>query len=174
LTEISSKNYYKNWRFLIAPHEIDEKSIQQIETLSPNATYRFSEIKSPILYEEEAILILNTIGQLSTAYQYADAVFIGGGFDKSIHNILEPAVFGIPITFGPNYHRFIEAVELVNLKGAVPIQSAKDLIVWFERLQIAAYRMEKGIVCRDYTKKNRGATQEVINYLNKKYVLKLI
>lgn len=174
LTEISSRNYYKNWCFLIAPHEIDERSIQQVETWSSNTTYRFSEIKPPISYKKDAILILNTIGQLSTAYQYADAVFIGGGFDKSIHNILEPAVFGIPITFGPNYHRFIEAIELVHQKGAIPIQSANEFIAWFEALQTVAYRTEKGTICRTYTWQNKGATQKIINYLNKKYVLKSI
>ena len=174
LSKIIPEQYYENWCFLIAPHEIDEKSIRQIEAWSPIATYRFSEMESPIIYQKDAILILNTIGQLSTAYQYAEAVFIGGGFDKSIHNILEPAVFGMPITFGPNYHRFIEAVELVKQEGAIPIQSVDEFIAWFERLQIATYRQEKGAICRTYTWQNKGATNKIINYLNKKNILKPI
>jgi len=167
LAKILTKNYYENWCFLIAPHEIEEQHIQQIEAWSPITSYRFSEIEPPVLNREAAILILNTIGQLSTAYQYADAVFIGGGFDKSIHNILEPAVFGIPIAFGPNYYRFVEAIELVNNKGALSIQSINEFIDWLEQLQTETYRTETGNICRTYTWQNRGATKKIINYLNK-------
>lgn len=172
LSIISKKAYCENWRFLIAPHEIEEASIHQIENLSPLTTYRFSKIHPSNIANENAILILNTIGQLIRAYQYADAVYIGGGFDKSIHNILEPAVFGVPITFGPNYHRFMEATELVNKNGAFSIQSARDWISWFEQLQTIEKRTEKGAICRNYTWKNKGATEKIINYLNKKNVLK--
>lgn len=174
LTKISNKNNLENWCFLIAPHEIDEASIRQIEALSTRATYRFSEKKQPIYFNENTILLLDTIGQLSTAYQYADAVFIGGGFDKSIHNILEPAVFGIPIAFGPKYHRFAEAVDLINTNGAFCVQSTTDWIYWFEQLQKTEKRRAIGAICRNYTWQNKGATQKIINYLNKKNITKSI
>ncbi len=174
LSEISDKNDLKNWRFLIAPHEIDDRSIQQLETLSTRTTYRFSEKNRPISFNENAIFILDTIGQLSASYQYADAVFIGGGFDKSIHNILEPAVFGIPIAFGPKYHRFAEAVDLINTNGAFCVQSTTDWIFWFEQLQTVKNRTEIGALCKKYTWQNKGATKQIINYLNKKNILNSI
>lgn len=171
---ISEKRYYKDWRFLIAPHEIEASNIQEIETLSPIPTYRFLEKTERILSATPCLFILDTIGQLSAAYQYATAVFIGGGFDKSIHNILEPAVFGVPISFGPRYHRFTEAMELVKKQGAYPINSSRALVAWFEQLQEAEKRKQIGAICKNYTWQNKGTTQKIINYLIKKNVLKSI
>ncbi len=171
---ISTKQYYEHWHFLIAPHEIELSKIQQIEALSLIPTYRFSTKKAQINPIAPSLFILDTIGQLSAAYQYADAVYIGGGFDKSIHNILEPAVFGMPISFGPQYHRFTEAVELVKKGGAISINSSLELVAWFDQLQTTEKREQIGKTCRDYTKQNKGATQKIINYLIKKNILKSI
>lgn len=171
---ISKKQYYENWCFLIAPHEIETSNIQKIEGLSPIPTYRYSEKEERMLPTASSLFILDTIGQLSAAYQYATAVFIGGGFDKSIHNILEPAVFGVPISFGPQYRRFTEAVELVKKGGAISINSSQALVAWFDQLQTTEKREQIGKICRDYTRQNKGTTQDIINYLIKKNVLKSI
>ena len=166
LSVIKTKDYHQHWCFLIAPHEIEESNIQQIEIWSSAPTYRFSQLTNPIDFNKNGILLLNTIGLLSQAYQYADAAFIGGGFGKSIHNILEPAAFGVPIIFGPNYHQFPEAVDLVTQKGAFSIQSAKEILTWFEALQVSEYSNQLGSVCKNYIWQNKGATQKIISYFN--------
>ncbi len=171
LKAISAKSYYSDWCFLIAPHEIEPSNIEQIENLSPKNTYRFSSKDTRNLSPETTIFILDTIGQLSRAYQYADAVFIGGGFDKNIHNILEPAVFGVPIGIGPNYHRFTEAVELIERGGVEVIHLSKDFLSWFEQLQQIEIRTSTGLSCKNYIQQNKGSTLIIINYLNKINIL---
>ena len=165
LERIKVTPFFKDWRFLIAPHEIDNASIEQIEHLSPMPIIRFTHKNKIDFAQEITLMILDTIGQLSTAYQYADMVFIGGGFDKSIHNLLEPAVFGLPICFGPKHHHFKEAIDLIELGGAAAIQDAKGLTHWFTSLQATQEREKIGQICKKYTWQNKGATQKIIDYL---------
>ena len=163
---ILNKNYFKNWCFLLAPHEIDERNIKQMEMISPLPFNRFTIENQQLVGGDNQIFILDTIGQLSTAYQYADAVFIGGGFDKSIHNILEPAVFGIPICFGPNHHKFQEAKDLINRGGAFSFSTVKELLRWFQQINEVEKREEIDSINEDYILQSKGATNNIINYLN--------
>lgn len=172
LTLILKTNAIKNWRFLVAPHEVDNGTIKQIEAISLLPTYRYSKIETIKKIEKNSIFILDTIGQLSTAYQYADAVFIGGGFDKGIHNILEPAVFGVPICFGPNYNKFQESKDLIALGGAFPFNSTKELIQWFWIINEVEKRKKIGAITKNYMLQNKGVTNVVIKYLNNKNILK--
>ena len=112
----------------------------------------------------QMILILDTIGMLSSVYQYADISYIGGGFGKGIHNILETAVFGNPIIFGPNHTKFGEAVELKGKGGAIGINNKEEFgKVFLTLLEDKKKREEKGAVCKQFVAKNKGATQEIIN-----------
>ena len=79
-------------------------------------------------------LIINTIGILSSVYRYADIAYIGGGFGVGIHNILEAAVYGIPVVFGPNYHKFKEAIDLVAEGGAFTVKEYSEVEILFNKL----------------------------------------
>lgn len=114
----------KQMKILIAPHNIDEKHLSEIEELFPNQTIRYSQFNET----NQRILILDSIGQLTNAYQYADFAYIGGGFTGNLHNILEPGVFGVPIFFGPHFSRFPEA-ELFISQGVAFSVSNSDLLM---------------------------------------------
>ncbi len=105
-------------KLIIAPHEVHEERIKSILKLFyTKKVLRYSEAEENNI-EAADVLIIDQIGILSGLYQYCDIAYIGGGFGKGIHNILEAATFGKPIIFGPNYQKFKEAVDLIDLGGA--------------------------------------------------------
>lgn len=170
LDKYFEKKYAENWKFLLVPHEIDENHLKKIEKYCPIATERFSAIKNnptnPI-----PLMILDTMGQLNNAYQYADMAYVGGGFDEGIHNILEPAVFGLPILIGPNYHKFKEARELVQLEIVLEHSNMEEFANNFKKLQNPVLIKKISRDCQAYLENNRGATQKIINYLINKNVI---
>ena len=109
-------NFPDKMKWVFAPHEIDKANIDRLLKLFKVSVVRFSQFNdaSP----DARVLIMDNIGMLSSAYRYAYISAIGGGFGKGIHNILEPACWGIPVMFGPRYTRFREAVELKAAGGA--------------------------------------------------------
>jgi 3-deoxy-D-manno-octulosonic-acid transferase len=98
-------------KIIIAPHNVSESNVKNIQLLLGEKAIKYTEFKN---YKEEQVLILDTIGQLSTAYYYGDIACIGGGFSGNLHNILEPAVFGLPVLFGSNHSKFPEADEFIE------------------------------------------------------------
>jgi 3-deoxy-D-manno-octulosonic-acid transferase len=111
-----------NKKFIIAPHNIDEAHVSAIEAQLVNLTERFTEKT-----KGKTILILNTIGHLASAYSYGEIAYIGGGFSGNLHNILEPAVFGLPVLFGPKYKRFPEASQFINLGIGFTVKTSEEL-----------------------------------------------
>jgi len=99
-------------RWILVPHEVRPKSIEQIQQLWPSTLSLYSQSEWP---EQSHTLVIDTMGLLAYLYAYAHLVWVGGGFGAGIHNILEPAVYGKPIFFGPKYDRFPEAEELIRL-----------------------------------------------------------
>ena len=118
------------------------------------------------------ILIIDNIGMLSRLYKYGYITYIGGGFGKGIHNTLEAAVYGRPVLFGPAYHKFQEAIDLINAGGAVSINNTEECISTIQKLitEEAAYRKscEKA---KDYVYANKGATQKIMQYIQEKRLL---
>jgi len=108
------------WKVILAPHNVDEASVQNIQQMLPNEYIRFSRF---VPKNQSKFLILDTIGMLAAAYKYADIAVIGGGFKSGIHNILEPAAFGAPMFFGPNHERFPEAKMFIAQGFATQIDS---------------------------------------------------
>jgi len=125
IADIAEK-YSGRMRFIIAPHEVDENVISAL-------LQRFQS-HHPLLYSQAShgnihsagVLIIDSVGKLSSIYQYASFAFIGGGFGKGIHNVLEAAVFGMPVFFGPNHKRFRESVELVEAGGGFSVHSTEE------------------------------------------------
>ena len=111
------------------------------------------------------VFIINTIGILTKIYSYADIAYVGGGYgNPGVHNLLEPATFGIPIIIGPNFSHFAEATALVNMKGCVSISTQKELNDAFENLiQNDDIRAEKGHICATFVQMNKNATQIILD-----------
>ncbi len=152
---------------IIAPHDISDSHLKQIT--SQLCDYQlYTELKS---YSEETqydkpVLIINTIGILKKIYKYARFAYVGGGFMSSIHNTQEALVFGCPVVVGPKYHRFVEAVDLVEKGGMFSVHNQEELDGIFEKLinDEDFYHKASGI-CQDYIQLSIGATEIIVDNL---------
>jgi 3-deoxy-D-manno-octulosonic-acid transferase len=152
-------------KWIIAPHNIKPEQINSLKQSIQKKTVLFSEREDKNLADYE-VFIIDTIGILTKIYSYADLAYVGGGFGHpGVHNLLEPATFGVPIICGPHYSHFAEATALVELGGCESIQSAQELPEALDTLvQNADIRHEKGHICKTFVQMNTGATQKIINY----------
>ena len=154
-------------KFVIAPHNIKQEQIKELKQSLLKKTVLYSEfITDPTLnLATFDVFIIDTIGILTKIYSYADIAYVGGGFgNPGIHNILEPATFGIPIIIGPNYSHFAEATALLDLQGCDTITTTDELTKKFNQLIIdEAYRSEKGHICSTFVTMNKGATTIILN-----------
>jgi 3-deoxy-D-manno-octulosonic-acid transferase len=112
--------------WIIAPHELSRGHLDSLQKRFPGSVL-FTELGEKVPGGTR-VIIVDTIGQLSYLYRYATLAYIGGGFGKGIHNILEAATYGLPVLFGPAFHKFAEAVELIKLGGAFPVNSEEVLL----------------------------------------------
>lgn len=153
-------------KFIIAPHNIKAEQITNIKSQITKSSVLFSE-KSNIDLSSFNVFIIDTIGILTKIYSYADIAYVGGGFgNPGVHNILEPATFGIPVVIGPNYSHFSEATALVNLEGCLTIKNQTQLNEAFDLLlQNEDERLEKGHICSTFVQMNKGATQTLISHI---------
>ena len=113
-------------KWIIAPHELSEGHIRSLQKRFPGSVL-FTELGEKVP-EGTRVILVDTIGMLSYLYRYGSMAYIGGGFGKGIHNILEAATYGLPVIFGPEYGKFSEALELTSLGAAFPIGSEIELI----------------------------------------------
>ena len=151
---------------IIAPHEPTVEHLEQLEnTLSGKMEYiRFSLLNN---YKNERVIIIDSIGVLLTLYSYADAVFVGGSFKQGIHNILEPAVYGIPVLFGPKHKNSQEAIALEQIGGGFVIKDKKQLYRNLRRIfSDKLYREAAGKICSGFVKENIGATARILEEIN--------
>lgn len=119
-------------KVIIAPHNIDEKHVKAICNQLKRSCVRYTEFEDGVNAE---ILVLDTIGQLSNAYFYGSLSYVGGGFSGSLHNILEPAVFGLPVIFGPKHSRFPEAQQFIDEGFGFSVQSSEALIEAIKKIE---------------------------------------
>jgi 3-deoxy-D-manno-octulosonic-acid transferase len=157
-------------KFVIAPHNIKQEQILNLKNQIQKKTILFSEnVETRLIasLQEYNVFIIDTIGILTKIYSYADIAYVGGGLGTSgLHNILEPATFGVPVVIGPNYSHFAEATALVNMGGCVSIQNQTQLNEAFDLLlHNEDERLEKGHICSTFVQMNKGATQTIMNYI---------
>jgi 3-deoxy-D-manno-octulosonic-acid transferase len=162
---INSTNH--KLKFIIAPHNIKSEQIQQLKNSITKKTALYSTKNNATLAEFD-VFIIDTVGILTKIYSYADIAYVGGGFgNPGVHNILEPATFGVPIVIGPNYSHFAEATALVNMEGCVSISNKKELNEAFENLiQNEDIRHEKGHICSTFVQMNKNATTIILKQLD--------
>lgn len=149
-------------KLLIAPHDVSESRIKNMQNKYPNSI-RYSRGKESV---NTNILIIDKIGLLSYLYRYGDVAYVGGGFGKGIHNLAEASVYGIPVVFGPNYKKFIEAEELLKRGGGFSISTAEELAAVIAKLfNDANYRKTCGDSGATYIFSGKGATGKIISKL---------
>jgi 3-deoxy-D-manno-octulosonic-acid transferase len=159
---IKLAKYDKEVIMLLIPHEPTIQNLERIENELRGALdcIRFSHLNS---YKNERIIIIDSVGILLTLYAYGDLAFVGGSFKQNIHNVLEAAVYGIPVLFGPKIENSQESGELLRQGGGILIRNQKEayrqLRTFFLNEDL---RKEKGKVASDYVKENLGATEKIL------------
>jgi len=154
----STLNKLKDTKVIIAPHEIHESRISSIEASLTQKIIKFSDLKSSTNSEDFDVLIIDNIGILMHLYQYADVAYVGGAFGKGLHNILEPACFGVPVIFGNNYSKFPEAAQFLNAGIGNSISNNQEFELIFNEL------MESGNSAKvlAFMESQKGATTKII------------
>jgi len=152
---------------ILVPHEPTVAHLTALEERLNGgiSSLRFSEIVS---YAGENVVIVDSIGVLVSLYQYADLVYVGGGFGDGIHNVLEPAVYGVPVVFGPNHENSQEAVELLARGAVRKISDGEELrAALTELLGDDGLRQRMGRTAGGFIEERRGATAKILSYLHK-------
>ena len=154
---------HKDWKLIIAPHVISDEHLSQIfELLKGRSVVRYTEATEENVKDAE-VLIIDCFGLLSSIYHYGTVSYVGGGFGVGIHNVLEAAVWDIPVVFGPNNKDFQEAQGLMLVQGGFEIkdyQSFRDLIMRFET--DASFLQNAGENAGAFVKSRAGATAKVM------------
>jgi 3-deoxy-D-manno-octulosonic-acid transferase len=160
--------YYRinsSMKLIIVPHEVTKENIQRIKNQFDNRVVLFSEF-SKTYSPEKNVLIVDAYGLLTSIYQYGFLAIVGGGFGAGIHNVLEAATFGLPVIFGPNYLKFKEAIDMVDLHCAFPVENIEDFNTILNHLlkDPLLVKMLSG-KASEYVKMNVGATHKILDFV---------
>lgn len=155
-----------NEKIIIAPHDVSSKSVKALEKKIKKPYAKWSSYNKKI-DSNKSILIIDVIGVLTKIYSYASLVYVGGGMGKKgLHNILEPAIFGVPIIIGKNFSKFKEAFELVQKRSVFKVESKDDFIMTYKELfGYKNVREKAGKINYNYVKDNKGASKIIKEYI---------
>ena len=157
-----------NEKIIIAPHDVSSKSVKALEKKIKKPYAKWSSYNKKI-DSNKSILIIDVIGVLTKIYSYASLVYVGGGLGKKgLHNILEPAIFGVPIIIGKNFSKFKEAFELVQKRSVFKVESKDDFVMTYKELfGYKNVRKKAGKINYNYVKDNKGASKIIKEYIVK-------
>ena len=161
-------------KFIIAPHEIGEKKLNEVKKEFPNSIFYSILAENPsAMADGKNVLIIDNIGMLSRLYKYATITYVGGGFgNDGVHNVLEPAVFGKPVVFGPEYEKFAEATGLVEAGGGLSFSLPLGLEeIFTDLLSDESNLKETGDASKEFVFAQQGATEKIIGYIQEKRLL---
>ncbi len=160
-SEVASK-----LKFVIAPHKLEAARMKQLQASIKNESMLYSEMNLEKL-PNSSVLIVDTIGLLSKIYSYADIAFVGGAIGNTgLHNILEPATFGVPIVIGNNFDKFPEAQKLEDLAGLYAVGNILEATEVLTKLILdKKFREQTGMICGHFVNKQTGATRIILDYL---------
>lgn len=160
-------NEHPEMKLIIAPHEIHREHLMYIESLLKRPSIRLSEAAGDSNLSGKDCLIIDSFGLLSSIYRYGQIAYIGGGFGAGIHNTLEAAVYGLPVLFGPKYHKFKEAKDLIAVGGGFSVSDEKAFCAQMDELLTYHEVLEaSGKAASDFVNKNAGATDQVLQELS--------
>ncbi len=151
---------FKDWKYILAPHDVQPTHLQAIASKLNVPFVRYSKLEHTP--PNARLLLVDNIGYLSSLYQFGRIAYIGGGFGQGIHNILEPAAYGLPVLFGPKYGKFEEARWMVEKGGAFDVRSKDDLIASLANL----LENDASSTVLNYIELNSGATQLVLREID--------
>jgi 3-deoxy-D-manno-octulosonic-acid transferase len=150
-------------KFIIAPHEIKEDQIARLEAAINEKHMRYSRADS-VHAAQAKVMIIDNIGMLSSLYRYGQIAYVGGGFGKGIHNILEAAVYGIPVVIGPEHSRFREAHDLIREGAAFPVANEAGFMNTLQLLtENKELRQKASFIAARYVKQHAGATNTLLD-----------
>ena len=155
-----------NFTLIIAPHEVHKERIDEIEKrFAAYSPVRYTQLSSKTDIEQSQVIVIDVIGILSSLYRYASIAYIGGGFGKGIHNILEAAAYGKPIIFGTNYKKFKEANDLIRLSAAFSVSNYEDLDSIIRKFYTNPQTIQTaGNIARQYVLDNVGGCRRVCDF----------
>ena len=152
-------------KVIMAPHYIDNENVSRLQKALPVKSIRYSEIKAQDLSDTQ-VLVLDTMGMLSSLFKYGDFALIGGGFKDGIHSILEPAASSLPLFFGPRHQPFPEAKALIELGGAFEVNSVDEFEIAFEEVfQNSVQYTNCSSAIKSYMNSQKGATGKIVAVL---------
>lgn len=163
-------------KFIIAPHEIDAENLKDVKQQFINAVF-YSELLKPQTSNSKPqtsnVLIIDNVGMLARLYKYAHITYVGGGFgEEGVHNVLEAAVYGKPVVFGPVYEKFIEASGLVDAGGGISVDGLIKLEDILNKLAgDEQVRVKRGEASKKYVYQNAGASKKIIQFIQEKRLL---
>jgi 3-deoxy-D-manno-octulosonic-acid transferase len=158
-------NNHPEIKLIIAPHVIDENHLVEIISKLKRPYVRYSKATEQNVKKADC-LIIDGYGLLSSIYRYGEIAYIGGGFGVGIHNVLEAAVYGIPVIFGPKYQKFMEARQLIEGKGAFSIKDGEELSLLLNKMiSDKEYLKESGSNAGNYVTKNLGASELILSQI---------
>lgn len=159
-------NSSENIKWIIAPHLIKEEEISRLIAKIDKKAIRYTHYNETDLQTAD-VFIIDTIGILTQIYAYADIAYVGGAFKTGLHNILEPATYGIPVVIGPKYEKFQEAKDLVALGSCLVIHSTEEFTQTMYQLTTDTnYRKELGSKNKAFVLKNKNATKAVMDFIS--------
>ena len=158
-------------KFIFAPHEIDEENLNDVQKQFAGSVFYSEWMSKRLTFNNQEIncLIIDNIGMLSRLYYYATVTYVGGGFGyDGLHNILEAAVYGKPVIFGPEYDKNFEAEEMLDCSGAISIKNAIELEKIVEQLLNDNEELKaRSEAAKNYVYKNAGATDKIISFIER-------
>ncbi|WP_425077641.1 3-deoxy-D-manno-octulosonic acid transferase [Psychroserpens sp. S379A] len=161
-----NKKASEQLKFIIAPHNVNKTQIENITKKLTVKAVLFSELEHKSV-TDASVFILDTIGVLTKTYSYADIAYVGGAMGTTgLHNILEPAVFGVPIIIGQHHSKFPEAKAMIENEGVLSVKNKENLEKELESLvNSSEKRIRLGTKNADFIKKNKGAVNQIMDYI---------
>ncbi|MDE6378155.1 MAG: hypothetical protein K2K72_05365, partial [Duncaniella sp.] len=166
ITELA--NRHPSTRFIIVPYEVNERILHGIETRLKGTAVRRSQCDTSTDLSGAQVMVIDSVGALAYLYRYATWAYVGGGFSHMLHNVTEPAVYGIPVSFGPNIRHKVTPTEMISLGIGQKVEDVDDLDLWFKGLKGNENRM-KYVAKRaaSYVRQHTGATPLVVDEITR-------
>ncbi|HEX2683340.1 MAG TPA: 3-deoxy-D-manno-octulosonic acid transferase, partial [Ferruginibacter sp.] len=169
-------NVHPDMKFIIAPHEIDQENLDDVKDEFPRSIFYSELVRESAVTSGKPlpnVLIIDNVGMLSRLYKYATIAYVGGGFGgDGVHNVLEAAVYGKPVVFGPVYDKFDEVTGLLNAGGGLSIDGPINLeATLINLLNDEQDRVARGVAASRYVQEHAGASKKIIQFIQENRLL---
>lgn len=160
LLQCIANDLLKEYKYILAPHQVDKERIAELQKKIKVRCTLFSNLNEQNA-DETDVVIVDTMGHLASLYSYGDLAYIGGGFNAGVHNVLEAAVYGMPVIFGPRYHKSLEAVELIEQDAAFSVGSYQHFVAFLSSFN-EEKRSRASLKTKQYVSERLGGTEKVL------------